>query len=233
MARILLVEDDVNIASLLKRGLEEDNHHVLVCYDGLMGLQVLGQQDFDLVILDIMLPNMSGLEVCQTLRKQGFTDLPVLMLTALGTSDSIVRGLDTGADDYLTKPFKLNELLARVRALVRRRQLSSGSTEQILRCADLVLEPAAHKVSRAGQPLRLTPTEYRLLVCLMQHQGRVCSRAQLMEQVWDYTYEAGSNVVDVYMSYLRNKVDKHHSPRLLHTVVGMGYMLTSDTHEDT
>ena len=222
--RILVIEDEQNVAAFVQQGLKETGYEVYLAYDGTNGLDLLTQQSFDLIILDIMLPGMDGREIAIKIRQMGYKDLPILMLTALGTTENIVKGLDAGADDYLIKPFKFKELLARIRALSRR---SGGSTvaHKIYKILDLELDSDSKSVKRAGTPIKLTSTEFRLLEFLMKNQNKVLSRIDILENVWDINFNMGTNVVDVYVNYLRNKIDKNFEPKLIQTVIGMGYMV--------
>ncbi|MEN7547872.1 response regulator transcription factor [Rapidithrix thailandica] len=222
--KILLVEDEQNIASFVKKGLTEQGYEVMVAYDGPMGLQLASQYDFDLIILDIILPGINGVEVCKKIRETAVQLMPILMLTALGTTENIVQGLDAGADDYLAKPFKFKELLARIRALTRRTMRDSSNTK-VLNIADLELDTDMKIARRSGKEIKLTSREYRLLEYLMKHQRKVMSRIDILESVWDVNFDMGTNVVDVYVNYLRNKIDKDFSPKLIHTVIGMGYVM--------
>lgn len=229
MSKILLVEDEAHVVSFIKRGLTEEGFEVSVAFDGKTGLQMFQSGGFDFVILDIMLPEMNGLTVCQEIRK---TDLliPVLFLTALGTSDNVVHGLNIGADDYLVKPFKFAELLARIRTLLRRMEVSvrpesSVQDENIYKVDDLMLNDDAKTVYRGGKPISLTTTEYRLLLFFIKNKGRVLSRADILDEVWGVNYDMGTNVVDVYVNYLRKKMDADHDTKLIQTVIGMGYVL--------
>lgn len=224
MKNILLIEDEQNVSSFIKKGLEEENYSVYVAYDGQTGLEVLYQNLIDVIILDIILPGINGFEVCHKIRQKGYQEVPILMLTALGSTENVVRGLDMGADDYLVKPFKFKELLARVKALGRRKNLTIPVHRQI-RISDLVLDLDAKMVSRAGKEIKLTSTEYRLLEYLLKNQRRVVSRVDILENVWDINFDMGTNVVDVYVNYLRNKIDKGFEPKLIQTVIGMGYVL--------
>ncbi|RSK29900.1 response regulator [Hymenobacter metallilatus] len=220
--KILLVEDEPKVSAFIKRGLEEEGFEVEVAYDGRFGRQLALSHSYELIILDVILPYFSGLEVLEAIRAQD-QQTPVLLLTALGTTQDKLHGFGGGADDYLVKPFDFPELVARVRALTRRRgQQAKGSA---LSFEDLTLDSAAKTVTRAGQPLKLTAREFGLLELLLRHPGRVLSRAELAADVWEDSFDAGSNVVDVYVNYLRNKVDKPFSRKLIHTVVGMGYVL--------
>ncbi len=221
--RVLLVEDEPKVSAFIRRGLEEEGYAVSVAYDGAMGARLALEQEVDLLILDVILPGQSGLDVLRAVRAQNQT-LPVLLLTALGTTQDKLLGFDGGADDYLVKPFDFAELLARVRALTRRRDRSVAKGSQ-LSLADLTLDTAAKTVVRAGQPIKLTAREFNLLELLLRHQGRVLSRGEIAEHTWEESFDAGSNVIDVYVNYLRNKVDKGFDQKLIHTVVGMGYVL--------
>jgi len=221
MSRILLIEDEVNVSAFIKRGLEEQSYQVDVAYDGVTGKSLALQKEYDVIILDVILPNSNGWDVCKSIRSLHI-NTPILMLSALGTTDDTVKGLDLGADDYLTKPFKFKELTARIRALDRRRNAGHDST---LALADLRLDTAAKKVTRAGQDITLTWREFKLLEYLLRNKGRVLSRIQLMENVWEVDFDLGSNVVEVYVNYVRNKIDKPYSVKLIHTVIGMGYVM--------
>ncbi len=221
--KILLVEDEVNVASFVRRGLSEAGYNISVAMDGDTGHWMIHEQGFDLLILDVMLPGISGLELCKTLRKQRF-DKPILMLTALGTTENIVAGLESGADDYLVKPFKLEELIARIRSLSRRAQ-GQFSSSDVLKLADLEIDLDARVVRRDDKQLTLTATEFRLLEYMMKNRGKVLSRIDILENVWSIDFNLGTNVVDVYVNYLRKKIDKDFPVKLIHTVIGMGYML--------
>lgn len=229
MDRILLVEDEAQVVSFIKKGLGEEGYEVGVAFDGNSGLQMALDSDWDLVILDIMLPGINGIEVCKQLR-QSKTTIPILFLTALGTAENIVMGLETGADDYLVKPFKFIELLARVRNLLRRARLINGiqqdpQEEHIFRIADLELNDYTKSVKRAGKEVSLTTTEYRLLHYFLKNKNKVLSRMDILEEVWGINHDLGTNVVDVYVNYLRKKLDKGPEERLVQTVIGMGYVL--------
>lgn len=222
--KILVIEDEQNVAAFVQQGLKETGYEVFLAYNGANGLDLLTQQNFDLIILDIMLPGMDGREIASRVRQMGYKDLPILMLTALGTTENIVKGLDAGADDYLIKPFKFKELLARIRALSRRSGTSTVA-HQIYKILDLELDSDSKSVKRAGKPIKLTSTEFRLLEFLMKNQNKVLSRIDILENVWDINFNMGTNVVDVYVNYLRNKIDKNFEPKLIQTVIGMGYMI--------
>lgn len=223
--RILLVEDEPKVASFIKKGLEEQSYEVDQAYDGNFGLKMALQNEYDLIILDIILPHMNGLEVCQAVRKKK-SQVPILMLTALGSTDDKIIGLDAGADDYLTKPFEFKELLARLRALARRSGDSGGGEK--LTIADLEMDLGSKTVSRGGKPINLTAREFALLHYLLRNRGRVVSRVDITENVWETSFDTGSNVIDVYINFLRKKIDKGFPGKLIHTLVGMGYVLKED-----
>ncbi|MDX5421895.1 MAG: response regulator transcription factor [Hymenobacteraceae bacterium] len=222
---ILVIEDEPNVASFIRKGLQEQSYEVDVAHDGLEGKGLARQKDYDLIILDIILPNCSGLEICQEIRKSN-PHVPVLMLTALGTTDDVVTGLSAGADDYLVKPFKFKELLARVRALLRRSSLGQESGK--LSVADLTMDLNAKTVRRGEREIKLTAKEFALLEYFIRNKGRVLSRLDLLENVWELNFDLNSNVVEVYVNYLRNKIDKDFEHKLLHTVIGMGYVLKEE-----
>ncbi len=215
------MEDELKMASLLKRGLEEEGMAVDIAPDGEQGLFAANSNPYDLLILDITLPIMDGIEVCRKLRASSLPT-PVLMLTARDSVETKVRGLDSGADDYLTKPFAFAELLARIRALLRRNR---GEVSMQLHVADLLLDPVSRQVTRAGKEIVLTAKEYSLLECFMRHPNQVLSRTVLSEKVWDETFDTFTNVIDVYINYLRNKIDRDFEPKLIHTVRGAGYVM--------
>lgn len=219
--RVLVVEDEAKMASFIKRGLEEEGAVVDLAADGRDGLFRASTASYDLIILDITLPVLDGLEVCRRLREER-VPTPILLLTARDSVDMKVQGLDSGADDYLTKPFAFAELLARIRAL-RRRDRSEVSMK--LQIADLVLDPLTRRVSRGDQQIELTSREFALLECFMRHEDQVLSRTVLAEKVWDENFDSFTNVIDVYVNYLRNKIDRNFSPKLIHTVRGAGYVL--------
>jgi two-component system copper resistance phosphate regulon response regulator CusR len=219
--RLLVVEDEKKVASFIRKGLEEEGYAVDVAADGESGLELALDQVHDLIILDIHLPRMNGLRVLQELRRKKVTT-PVLLLTVRATIEDKVLGLDAGADDYLTKPFAFQELVARVRALLRRR---AEAEPPVLQIADLVLDPARRTVFRGGEKIELTAKEYTLLDYLMRNPGRVLTRTLIGEHVWDYDFDTSTNVIDVYVNYLRKKIDTGREPKLIHTVRGVGYML--------
>jgi DNA-binding response OmpR family regulator len=221
--RILVIEDEPSVSSFIKKGLEEQGMEVMQAFDGETGLSLLMDKKFDLVILDVILPKANGLDVCKTIRERVSRSLPVIMLTALSSTNNVVKGLETGADDYLAKPFKFQELLARIRALVRR--ANPSQIENVLAFADLELNLDTKTVKRGGIQISLTAKEFMLLEFFLKNPNRVISRAEILENVWDVNFDLGTNIIDVYVNYLRNKVDKGFSEKLIHTVVGMGYML--------
>jgi DNA-binding response OmpR family regulator len=219
--RILLVDDDVKFASVLRSGLEEHGYAVDVAHDGSDGYHLACVEPYDLIILDIMLPGLDGLEVCCRLRADR-CNTPILMLTARDAVDDRVAGLDRGADDYLVKPFAFRELLARTRALLRR---DIGSRDPVLRVADLEVDTVSHRVRRGATAVELTSKEYAILEYFVRNPNRVLTRSQIAEHVWDYDFVSMSNVVDVYVGYLRRKLGDDREPRLLHTIRGTGYQL--------
>ncbi|MEF9924627.1 MAG: response regulator transcription factor [Muribaculaceae bacterium] len=227
-ASILVVEDDRRMAELIRRGLEENNYNVTIIADGAEGLSLARERCFDLVITDIILPSLSGLELCKKLKY--FNELnPVIMLTALGTTDDKVDGFDAGADDYMVKPFEMRELIARIHALLKRS--ASRPSNDILRFADLELDLRTKIVKRNEMELNLTPKEFSLLAYMMANNGRVLSKSEIAEKVWDMKFDSGTNFIEVYISYLRRKVDKGFERKLIHTKAGMGFIL-KESHEN-
>ncbi len=218
--RILLVEDEKKVAAFIKKGLTEEFYTVDVASNGEDGLFLAVNTDYDIILLDIMLPGLDGIEVCKRIRKNKILT-PIMMLTAVDESGSIVKGLDTGADDYVTKPFVFDEFLARVRSLLRRKSVSAHS----LKVSDLTLDPVKHEVFRGGKKIELTWKEFALLEYLVRNKDRILSRTRIFEHIWGYDAEASSNIVDVYVSYLRDKVDKSYTSKLIYTVRGVGYTL--------
>lgn len=225
--RILLIEDEVKTIQSLRQGLEEHHWSVDIAYDGDTGRRLAAQNEYDVIVSDIILPGINGLDLCRQLRKDG-VKAPFLLLSALSETDDKVAGLEAGADDYLTKPFEFREFLARVKALARR-SVAVFPTEQVLRIADLQLDLDAKMVRRGGKSINLTPREFALLEFLMRHPGKVLSKTEIAEKVWDVDFDTGTNVVEVYVNYLRNKVDKGFSQRLIHTLFGQGYVLREET----
>ncbi|KIH76042.1 two component transcriptional regulator, winged helix family [Geoalkalibacter ferrihydriticus] len=219
--RILVVEDEKKVASFIKRGLEEEGYAVDVAYEGDEGLDMATHTPYDLILMDVMLPKKDGITVIREMRAREVI-APVLCLTAKDTVDDIVSGLDSGSDDYLTKPFAFAELLARVRALIRRGTQDRGAE---LHFADLRLDPVTHKVWRSDKEIDLTSKEYALLEYMMRNPNQVLTRTMIAEHVWDYTFDSFTNIIDVYINYLRKKVDRDFDKKLIHTVRGVGYVL--------
>ncbi len=227
--KILLIEDEQRVASFIRKGLEEYNIQVAQAFDGVTGLNIALADSYDVIILDIVMPGMNGLELCRKLRDEHGDQTPLLMLTALGTTDDIVKGLTIGADDYLTKPFKFSELLARVYALARRKTV----VNRVLTVDDLKMDTKAMEVTRGGKRIELTAREFRLLEYLLLNKNQVVSRTYILENVWDINHDLGTNVVEVYINYLRKKIDHDFPVPLIKTVVGMGYTIKDTHREDT
>ena len=218
---ILVVEDEKKVARFIQQALEEEHHRVEVAFDGERGLELAEGEVYDLLIVDVMLPKMNGLDLTKKFRRsRGVT--PILMLTAKTATEDKVAGLDSGADDYLTKPFAVAELLARVRSLLRR---GAAEKSTILKIADLELDTISHKAKRSGRGIDLTAKEYSLLEYLLRNKERVLSRSVIAEHIWDYHFDTGTNLIDVYINHLRNKIDSGFPRKLLHTVRGVGYVL--------
>lgn len=233
--RLLLIEDEPDVASFIKRSLEEEGYEITVAMDGNMGWEYISGFSYDLLIFDLMLPGINGLELCKRCRQQKIVT-PIIMLTALSSTDNVVMGLDSGADDYLTKPFKIAELLARIRSLLRRGSTAAPEAtlnKNTLQFSDVVLNMEERVVTKNGVPIVLTATEFRLLEYLMKNPKKVVSRMEILEHVWGYDFNLNTKVVDVYMNYLRKKIDKDNRVKLLHTVVGMGYILKEVNNDDT
>lgn len=231
MKKIVLIEDESSVVSFIKKGLQEFGFEISVAFDGSTGIKLVEENDFDLIILDIMLPDINGLEVCKEIRKKNKT-VPILFLTALDSSENIVLGLESGGDDYLVKPFKFIELVARIKSLLRRSSQNTDSElkesendENIFRFADLMVNDYNKKVLRNGAEISLTSTEYKLLLYFLNNPEKVISRSEILEAVWGVNYELGTNVVDVYVNYLRKKLDSQDDNKIIHTVIGMGYVL--------
>ena len=224
--RILVIDDAPKIIDFIRRGLTYEGYVVDIAYDGQSGLDQFRREPPDLVMLDVMMPGLDGLEVCRQMRALPGGDVPILMLTAKDAVSDRVAGLDAGADDYLVKPFAFNELLARIRALLRRRQVIEG--DQVIGFADLTLNSTTHEVARGGRPIALTAKEFDLLELFMQHPRQVLTRDIIYERVWGYDFGGESNIVEVYIRYLRSKLEAGGAPRLLHTVRGVGYALREE-----
>lgn len=223
---ILLVEDEKKIADALQSGLTENSYSVKKAYDGESGYREFKSHEYDLVILDINLPGIKGYELCKMIRESN-ERVPVLMLTAMGSVEDKLEGFNTGADDYLVKPFEFKELLARIRALLRRRSYSVPPGKK-LSIADLEMNLDSKEVLRSGQSIKLTAKEFQLLEYFLRNPNRVLSRAEIALQVWELDFDSKTNVIDVYVNYLRNKIDKNYPVKLLYTVVGMGYILKDE-----
>ena len=221
--KILIIEDEPQVVEFLKKGLTEKGYETIVAYDGQMGERLVSKGEFDFIILDVILPFINGHELCKRIRERGL-QVPILMLTALGTTDDKVSGFDAGADDYLVKPFEFAELLSRIKALTKR---TSGMTytSKVIKLADLTLDLNKKAATRGDKSIDLTGKEFELLEFLMKNAGRVLSRVEIAEKVWDITFETGTNVVDVYISILRKKIDRDFYEKLIHTKVGLGYYI--------
>jgi two-component system, OmpR family, response regulator MprA len=225
MTRILVVEDDPHVRQALVRALGLEGHEIESVGDGLSGFERIRDASWDAIVLDMMMPNLSGLDVCRRMRSSG-DRTPVLMLTARHETADRVAGLDAGADDYLVKPFALEELFARIRALIRR---SSPAVDNVVTVGTLQIDRGARRVTRGGNELALTKTEFELLDLLAEHPGQVLPRDVILERIWGYDFDTTSNSLDVYIGYLRRKTEQHDAPRLIHTVRGVGYVLRDDT----
>jgi len=221
--KLLLVEDEPKLASFIKKGFENEGYEIEVAYDGRMGQSLLRQNSYELIILDVNLPYVNGFELCRQIRADD-PHVPVLLLTALDSLDDKVTGFEAGTDDYLVKPFEFKELLLRVRVLLKRATDAAG-VKRILRIADLELNLESKIVTRGGQRIDLTTKEYALLEYLLLNRGKVISRVDIAEKVWELNFDTNTNVIDVYVSYLRKKLDKGYDTKLIHTVVGMGYVM--------
>lgn len=221
--RILLVEDEKKIAAALKTGMEEQGFYVMTAFDGSTGERFFNNYDFHLVILDINLPDMNGLVLSRTIRQRK-KNIPILMLTALGTVEDKIEGFEAGADDYLVKPFAFKELIARVKSLLRR-SMNGIAAGNVLRIADLEINLDSKEVTRAGSRISLTAKEFQLLEYLVRNKNRVVSRADIAGKVWDIGFDTGTNVIDVYINFLRKKIDKDYPVKLIHTQIGMGYIM--------
>ena len=224
--KVLIVEDDDSVARFLKQALSEAGFSAVVSGNGLEALDIAENSEFDLMLLDVMLPGMNGFEICRRLRASKVMT-PILIITARDSVEDKVEGLDSGADDYIVKPFQIAELLARARALLRR----GAPSPAVLAVGDLTLDPATRQASRDGRSFNLSATEYSLLEYLMRNSGRVVTRSMILEHVWQYDFDGHDNVIDVYVSYLRNKIDKGHRAPLIHTVRGVGYRMGLDDAE--
>ncbi len=222
--RILVVEDEQKVAEFIKKGLEENSYKVDTAHDGVIAKHLAFSNQYDLIILDIIIPKLNGIELAKELRVQKI-NTPILMLTALSKTDDKVTGFDSGADDYLTKPFEFRELLARVKALTKRNIPEAQQSIRLLNVADLEMNLDSYTVTRAGQKIDLTAKEFSLLEYFVRNQGKAISRAEIAEKVWGLNFDTGTNVIDVYVNFLRKKVDKAFDKKLIHTLIGMGYIL--------
>jgi two-component system copper resistance phosphate regulon response regulator CusR len=225
--KVLVIEDEQQVASFIKQGLEEQSFEVDVAYDGNMGERIALARDYDVVLLDLVIPGINGFELCKILKKEK-PAVPILMLTTLGTTSDKVSGFDAGADDYLLKPFEFEELIARLKALVRRPATSGVSYNNILRFEDLRLDTERKLAKRHDKSIKLSAKEFSLLLYFMQNPGRVITRNELAEKIWNIKFETNTNVVEVYMNMLRNKIDRDFEPKLLQTRIGLGYVLSKD-----
>ncbi len=223
---VLLIEDEPKISAFIYKGLSEAGYEIIMAYDGKSGLSMAMQNDYDVIILDVMLPIINGLDVCKKIRGEGI-QTPILMLSALGTLEDKVDGLQLGADDYLVKPFHFKELTARLHALTRR-QYQQSPASNLLHVADVILDRNKKMAERNHIPIILTAKEYALLEMFMLNVNRILSRNDIAEKVWGYDFDSSSNVIDVYVNYLRNKIEKGFSSKLIHTVVGMGYIMKEE-----
>lgn len=223
---ILVVEDEPKVASFIRMGLEEQAWSVELAYDGVVGLSLAQQRNFDCIVLDVNLPLMNGFEVCRNIRQTN-TTVPILMLTALGATEDKLTGFDAGVDDYLVKPFEFKELVARLKAL-HKRSLESSRNSVILKLGDLEINTDDKTVKRGNDKIDLTAKEFNLLAFLMRHKGKVVTRAEIAEKVWDISFDTGTNVIDVYINFLRKKIDRDYPTKLIHTVIGMGYIMKEE-----
>lgn len=221
--KLLIVEDEPNLLAILRKGLAENNNEVSVSLDGKTALEMIANYSFDVIVLDVMLPDVNGIEVCRRVRASKKL-VPILLLTALGTSENIVTGLNAGADDYLVKPFKFGELEARLQALHRRANQQISKVESVV-IGDLIINPRAKTVEREGISIVLTAKEFKLLYYLAKNTEMIVSREQILENVWDINFDMNTNVVDVYINYLRKKIDKPFATKLIHTIKGLGYII--------
>jgi len=221
--KILIVEDEIKVANFIKNGLDEYGFFSNIAFDGLMGLKFIQQNDYDLIILDLNLPVINGYELCKEIRKKNYR-MPILMLSAFSSTDDKVSGFESGADDYLVKPFEFKELIARINALLKRSK-EFFFTSNILKIADLELNTDTKIVTRNKEVIDLTAKEFLLLEYFLKNKEKVISRVEIAEKIWDVTFDSGTNVIDVYVNFLRKKIDKKHSKKLIHTVIGMGYVL--------
>jgi DNA-binding response OmpR family regulator len=231
MPQVLLIEDEQRIADLIKRGLEEQGFVVTIAYDGQMGKKLALANQYDIIITDIVLPKVNGIDLCKEIRNT-MPDIPIIMLTALGTTDDKVEGFDAGADDYLVKPFELRELHVRIRALLKRHDNKHNAHSFVLKYADIELNQYTKIVKRNGKEIELTPKELKLLEYMMQNPERVLSRVEIAEKVWETSFDTGTNFIDVYINYLRKKIDKDFPDKLIHTKSGLGFIFKLHSNAD-
>lgn len=232
--KILLAEDEHKIASFVKQGLEESAYEVDWVKDGREAIKRGLDYEYDIIILDVMLPQIDGFQVCKRIRVKN-SHIPILMLTALDSTEDKIKGLDAGADDYLPKPFDFEELLARLRALTRRSHVQNperAAAEDVISIADLVCNLSRKEVKRNGKEIKLTAREFDLLVFFIKNKNKILDRAKIAEQVWDINFDTGTNIVDVYVNYLRNKIDKDFEKKLIHTRIGLGYIMTTNDKDE-
>lgn len=225
MDTILIVEDEERVARLLQAGLEEDGYQTMVAYDGEMGLKLFHAHSFQLVLSDLILPKLNGLDLCKAIRNDN-PNVPILMLTALGSTDDKLEGFDAGADDYLVKPFDFRELKARIRVLLKRKADAVVSKPERIVCSNLSIDLRRCEVRRDDISIKLSPKEYNLLLYLAEHAGQVVSRVDIADKVWNTHFDTGTNFIDVYINYLRKKIDRDFEPKLIHTRPGIGFILT-------
>lgn len=226
MCKILVIEDEQRVAELLRSGLEEHNYATDTAFDGASGLRMFFQKKYDLIISDIILPKMGGFELCKEIREVN-KNIPILMLTALGSTDDKLEGFDSGADDYLTKPFDFRELLARIAVLLRRNTSDTVQEITVFDYEDLHIDTKTQDVLRGGTPIKLSPKEYELLLYMMRNSERIITRKEIMHNVWHIDFDPGTNFIDVYINYLRKKIDKNYVTKLIHTRTGAGFIFTS------
>ncbi len=226
-SRILIIEDELKVASFLQRGLEGNNYEAEVAYDGDIGMRKFESSDFDALIVDINIPALNGYEVCKRVRLKN-QKIPILILSALGTTTDKLQGFNLGADDYLVKPFEFEELLARIKALLKRADVNQHAEAEVLRVQDLEMNIRSKEVKRSGNKINLTAKEFMLLELLMREHGKVLSRSEIAQKIWDINFDTGSNIIDLYIFYLRKKIDKGFDQKLIHTLHGMGYVLRPD-----
>ncbi|MBL0744160.1 response regulator transcription factor [Chryseolinea lacunae] len=225
--KVLVIEDEMQVSAFIKQGLEEQSFEVDVAFDGNIGERLALGRDYDVVLLDIVIPGINGFDLCMIIKKEK-PNLPILMLTTLGTTADKVTGFDAGADDYLLKPFEFEELTARLRALARRPTMTGSTYSNVLRFEDLKLDLEKKVAVRGEKTIKLSAKEFTLLEFFIRHPGRVISRAELAEKIWDIRFDTGTNVVEVYINMLRNKIDRDFSPKLLQTRIGLGYVLSNE-----